>query len=920
MKLSEEQKIFIESPIEYSVLIATAGSGKTFSVANKAIRLTTKKIVKPTEIVLISFSNAALSAFDKYGKYISAKGLSAKTKIRKTTLHQLYYALVNDRLYNDPVDVQNLSGRPFRMFDPNEPCTEDCDFKIIDACVENIHKLGAKYLIIDEAQDITDDQHNFICFLSNYMFVTLVGDPNQNIYSTFTGSKKTSSNYLMQWSHSVYQLTINFRCSPEIIEFSNTYLTYKQPISSYLGDTFNKPKVIKTGKAGTTVVNVILKVLKRIHADDKITGIIFPTRTNKSSFISMMHIYDKIEKVYPVKLLVNILSDKEKRVDNKYNKAMKQSLSNGEVYMSTIHGVKGLEFDSTIILGMRDSLMGRTITKDIEREHKFLRYVAYTRARINTYIVYGNENDSDILINKKHVETLSSSDFKETTIEMSNEKEYKEYETDYTCVEVADTMSRKPVHELIITELVPKLGIEIKNADDAVLVGMYLEQKVKEILKFPVPKYTLWCNNYEKGVSKKNYYVFENGSLKSTLSSLVANRIPIQCKFNIYRDEREVAKLMGKLVNGDILERTIALVCFDLCSIKAYEMLYTNLTVYKNNLNDFSEHLVNVTAPYLFCVKSDEYEELPPIEFSEIAQGKGGEMIFDKDIKISYLTDFMITDDCMSVPLEFKYSTDDSLGIKQVSLYAMFMNQPHGYFFNSLTGSLIRVQAYDNKYINGLISFQKHISRFVYEFPNIPNSGNISDIFIRDRIMCLDTETSGIMKLDKKHNPVSYADKSYDNCRMLELSYVITDPSLDNIHLKRQMYIKNDEVINSEIALSINHISDEFRKNNGIPFGEAYNTFMNDLRSCSFIVCHGAAFDLSVIASECNRLGLPILFLTNYKHICTKIGTIKKPGGLSEIVDCREFSAHNALIDSIMCLQLLRLKFEKPVDKTLFVI
>ena len=63
MTLSQEQKSIIEDTSDVSMVIAGAGSGKSFTMVNKIKYLLDNNILKENEICAITYTNKAVDSF-----------------------------------------------------------------------------------------------------------------------------------------------------------------------------------------------------------------------------------------------------------------------------------------------------------------------------------------------------------------------------------------------------------------------------------------------------------------------------------------------------------------------------------------------------------------------------------------------------------------------------------------------------------------------------------------------------------------------------------------------------------------------------------------------------------------------------------------------------------------------------------------
>ncbi len=80
---------------------------------------------------------------------------------------------------------------------------------------------SVKYVFVDEAQDLSEEQYNTIILISKHLkaSVVMVGDANQNIYQ-FQGSM---NKFLLTHSDKQLGLSINNRSSDEIVDFVKSF-------------------------------------------------------------------------------------------------------------------------------------------------------------------------------------------------------------------------------------------------------------------------------------------------------------------------------------------------------------------------------------------------------------------------------------------------------------------------------------------------------------------------------------------------------------------------------------------------------------------------------------------------------------------------------------------------------------------------
>lgn len=177
-------------------------------------------------------------------------------------------------------------------------------------------------------------------------------------------------------------------------------------------------------------------------------------------------------------------------------------------------------------------------------------------------------------------------------------------------------------------------------------------------------------------------------------------------------------------------------------------------------------------------------------------------------------------------------------------------------------------------------------------------------------IMLIDLETNGVPKKDLKYKCEKYTVKNaYDNCRMLSIGYIITDLKFNVLKTKYYL-IKDTTFQNNPNAYAINKITDEERNSNGIAFEQMIKIFLDDIQDCTYLVSHGTDFDINTLLHECQLHDVDIssfnrLIILNTKEYLYK-ESVKL--GLSDIITCNKSQAHNALFDTELCLELLKIR------------
>lgn len=209
------------------------------------------------------------------------------------------------------------------------------------------YQVYVKEIIIDEAQDYTYLQYKILKSIFKSSGFTILGDINQSVNPFYKHNSLEDLIPIFDPKNTKYvELNKTYRSSPEIIEYANKVLN------------LNQTSAIRT-KSNTPVIKRSMKDLKYIGKD-----IVYLKKKYKSIAI----ITKSIEEA---KVLVDALKDKYEKISlidintEKFNK---------QLVVAPAYGVKGLEFDSVIIINNFDY-------------DKYLYYVAVTRCQ-HELIVY----------------------------------------------------------------------------------------------------------------------------------------------------------------------------------------------------------------------------------------------------------------------------------------------------------------------------------------------------------------------------------------------------------------------------------------------------------------------------------------------------------------------------------------------------
>lgn len=332
MELSELQQEIVKTDARQVVVASCAGSGKTACLVGRCQHLLNNG-VDPKKIVLITFTNAA------------AEEISDRLERPQGLFIGTIHSYANYLLLSNGQETREI--------------IESGNFDELFEKVKNRH-LNIKeveHLLLDEGQDSTDTQFEFIFDIvkpSNWMIFC---DWRQSIYRWNGANPDFLIDLSTRFDVTTYELDENYRNAPEILDFARGLICpagYIYQDRSYamrntkgrlsVGIEYNPQSIARTFS----------------EMDESEYGKWFVlTRTNA-----------QLEEIELALKRKKIPYDTFKRSELD-NTQLKERMSRNTVKILTIHTAKGLEADNVLVVGARSYNI----------EEKCISYVAATRAR-----------------------------------------------------------------------------------------------------------------------------------------------------------------------------------------------------------------------------------------------------------------------------------------------------------------------------------------------------------------------------------------------------------------------------------------------------------------------------------------------------------------------------------------------------------
>jgi DNA polymerase III epsilon subunit-like protein len=367
------QKQFIESELDDGKLLGVPGGGKTRCIIEKIEKLYQDKVLNsPKDYLILTFSKRSRFDFLKKGKEISNE-YKKDTKNKSThfstknvrTLHSMAGFIVTKISNKNSGCLETVILAALNIL-------EDDEIKIAE--LEELNKL--QVIFVDEAQDISEKQYQFITKLKDKLNckLILVGDPNQNIYQFQGGSDK----FLLEYQAKLYQLKRNYRSTSNIVKFINSISPHETKMISNSRKKSDKISIFQ----GTIdqIEKDILKELKNSKIDLSDIAIIGPVKRCNIKDGNYLNI--------GLSLIVNALSKNKINFIKHYTDTNNAKFDNNKIVtkenhvnLFTIHGCKGLEFEKVYLLNYHFTTFGIIPTLADYNIFKYLWYVGVSRAK-----------------------------------------------------------------------------------------------------------------------------------------------------------------------------------------------------------------------------------------------------------------------------------------------------------------------------------------------------------------------------------------------------------------------------------------------------------------------------------------------------------------------------------------------------------
>jgi len=376
--LNQQQKSVIEAPLSDMKILGNPGVGKTTTLLYRIQRLH-----EMGSFLVVVFTTTACTDF--ISKAFS-KGISIISHENVRTLHSLAGTIVS-RMHKSSIplvsDQRTVILRAIRILSKTTRNT-------IRTRVPILSRLEALY--VDEAQDLSEEQYRLVCILKEKLDcrVIMIGDPNQNIFQFQGGSDR----FLLDFQAKTYLLNINNRSVPPIVRFANSFRPGNPhlPImesSRPFHDTTNDDSPVRIYHGNLHELGGSLLHILRNTPSLEDVAIIGPIRYMKEKYNRLALSWAaNLLSDHNIPFVIHYPDGNDERI-----KPMRYGKEKGKVRLCTIHGSKGEEFHTVILLHFHHHAQGFCPTKRQMEELHYLWWTALTRARdsLRIFCLQGQE-------------------------------------------------------------------------------------------------------------------------------------------------------------------------------------------------------------------------------------------------------------------------------------------------------------------------------------------------------------------------------------------------------------------------------------------------------------------------------------------------------------------------------------------------
>jgi hypothetical protein len=237
--------------------------------------------------------------------------------------------------------------------------------------------LRADIVLVDESQDCSLENYELVKSVgaSASATVVMIGDANQCLYRF----RNASPSYLLSHQGFRHELKINYRSSPQIVAMSREFMRHPIDVSARASQEDGPIPRLVVRKPAAAVNFIIDVVGEQRPGTTMLIGRSKQPRYEKNHMVRMglqTIVNEMTRRNIPFKRMFKETSDDEPLAGG-------QSMDDSCVNVMTIHGSKGLEADTVIVIDAVDEMIGDERSPD----QLELMYVAFSRPRTTLIVV-----------------------------------------------------------------------------------------------------------------------------------------------------------------------------------------------------------------------------------------------------------------------------------------------------------------------------------------------------------------------------------------------------------------------------------------------------------------------------------------------------------------------------------------------------
>ena len=353
-------------------IFAGAGAGKTTT----SVTLHAHAQSQGHRVIVITFTNATVSDYIRRAN-AARQGLASADNV--LTFHKLAALVLSSSHGAEDASLDTVVALALEHAHQHGP----------PACMK-----GVRVYLVDESQDCSRENYELVkCIADGMAHVVMIGDANQCLYRF----RNASSQYLLQHGRPegfVHELVTNWRSTPELVTFSRQFMRHPLAVSAAHSACSGPRPLLITRPHKEAVMCVIAAAQEALSSGDDV-------------FIVGRSKRPRYEKHRLVRMGLQTIVNRLHAMRIPYQRLFKESsdddsLASGlaprrdRVNLLTIHGSKGLEANSVIVIDAIDEIVGTQPCRD----QLELMYVAFSRPRRALTIVNTSAARCDSILTK----------------------------------------------------------------------------------------------------------------------------------------------------------------------------------------------------------------------------------------------------------------------------------------------------------------------------------------------------------------------------------------------------------------------------------------------------------------------------------------------------------------------------------------